>query len=128
MAGYERVVIIETVFHRKVAAPIASEHHAIIENCHGVLYKNNSTNMAADEYYDSWPQKMINASSRPPLPPLHQGQHFPPHQQSQIMMQRPVNNVQGIKGNAILTSTEAAKRYGGFVTTEFYPRKHGRPN
>lgn len=115
MAGYERVVIIETVFHRKVAAPIASEHHAIIEDCHGVLYKNNRTNVAADEYYDSWPQKMINASSRPPLPPLRQGQHFPPHQQSQIMMQ--------IKGNAILNSTEAAKRYGGFVTTEFYPRR-----
>lgn len=107
MAGYERVVIIETVFHRKVAAPIASEHHAIIEDCHGVLYKNNRTNVAADEYYDSWPQKMINASSRPPLPP--------PRQQNQIMMQ--------IKGNAILNSTEAAKRYGGFVTTEFYPRR-----
>lgn len=130
MAGYERVVMREerVFLHRKVAAPIASEHHAIIEDCHCVLYNNNSTNVAADEYYDSWPQKVINASTRPPLPPPHQGQHFPPHQQSQIMMQWPVTNVRTKKGTAILTSTEAAERHGGVVTTVFYPEKHGRSN
>ncbi|KAM1086611.1 hypothetical protein ACFX2B_012099 [Malus domestica] len=138
MAVNERFAV-----HRMVAAPIASEHHTIIEDCHGVLY-NNSANVAADKYYGSWPQKMITTTTRPPLPPpFHQGQHFYPQakihrmanynethhdQQSQTLMQRPVNNVHRKKGTAILTSTEAAELYGGVVITEFGTRKHGRPN
>ncbi|CAN6551323.1 unnamed protein product [Malus baccata var. baccata] len=141
MAVSERFAVREerVFFHRKVATPIASERHAIIEDCHGVLY-NSSTNVAADLYYGSLPQKVITTTTRPP----HQGQHFYPQtnihrtanynearhhdQQSQNMMQRPVNTVHMKRGTAVLTSTEAANLYGGVVITEFSTKKHGRPN
>ncbi|CAN6726520.1 unnamed protein product [Malus baccata var. baccata] len=137
MAVSERFAVREerVFFHRKVATPIASERHAIIEDCHGVLY-NSSTNVAADLYYGSLPQKVITTTTRP-----HQGQHFYPQtnihrtanynearhhdQQSQNMMQRPVNTVHMKRGTAVLTSTEAANLYGGVVITEFSTKKHG---
>lgn len=121
------------------APPVVSERHTIIEDCHGMQFHYNSP-MApqkvivnpADQYFNATKEE-YQGSSRPKttsyasLPP---GGYYPQvvsmGNQVPNLTKRPI-----IHGNVEvpqtvrkpITSEEAVKLYGGFVVTEFRPKK-----
>lgn len=120
------------------APPVVSERHTIIEDCSGMQFHYSSPTAAqtvivnqADLYFystkdeyqgNSWP-KTTSIYSKPPLPhPPRAGYYPQPVIPSMTKREVPPQTA----GKRTITSDEAARRFGGFVITEFRTKKQYR--
>ncbi|PQQ08092.1 uncharacterized protein Pyn_35943 [Prunus yedoensis var. nudiflora] len=132
----------EKVFCHSRSAQVVSELHTIIQDCHGVLYDHvypaEEVSYFPAPAHGGRPTKTVNVR---PLPPPQQVQYYPypnmdqnhvppPHHQIRRpvkMAEVPAQKPHQIKGG-VLTSTEAAKIYGGVLIVEHGNKKYPRPN